>query len=90
MFSPWTDLAVTGATIDDPAIHDAILTRAYLAECAALYLAGRDARDPRASPPYGIPPELPPILVQVGGDEMRAGAHRDARRCGCCASMSSW
>ena len=49
----------------------------WVQECARLYLAGRDARDPLASPIQGDLRGLPPVLLQVGQDELLL---QDSRR----------
>jgi acetyl esterase/lipase len=77
VFSPWLDLAMTGASLADPDIHDPVFQPAILAGSAAVYLAGADPRDGRASPLYAVPQVLPPLLIQVGGDEILLD---DARR----------
>jgi len=69
-FSPWTDLALTGPSFDDPATHDPLFKPPVLAGAARAYLNGADPRDGRASPLYAIPADLPPLLVQVGTDEL--------------------
>ena len=67
--SPWTDLALTGASLETKAAVDPLIGRAYLAELAALYLAGADPRGPLVSPLYADLAGLPPMLVQVGSAE---------------------
>lgn len=67
--SPWTDLALTGASLEARAAVDPLIQRGYLAELAGLYLGGADPRDPLASPLYGDLAGLPPTLIQVGSDE---------------------
>jgi monoterpene epsilon-lactone hydrolase len=69
VFSPWTDLAFTGASMTDPAVTDPLITYDYLHECARNLLGGADAKDPMASPLFGDLPGLPPLLIQVGTDE---------------------
>lgn len=76
-FSPWTDLAMTGPSATDPAMRDPVFQLPMLRNAAKAYLGAHDARDPRASPFYGIPATLPPLLVQVGTDELLLD---DARR----------
>lgn len=76
-FSPWTDLALTGRSLNEPATRDPIFSRAALAQLADGYLAGADPRDPRASPLYGLPDRLPPLAIQVGSEELLLD---DARR----------
>ncbi|WP_213763725.1 alpha/beta hydrolase [Caballeronia sp. dw_19] len=77
VFSPWLDLAMTGASFTSPDIHDPIFEPEMLAGPAGTYLAGADPKDGRASPLYAVPEVLPPLLIQVGGDEILLD---DARR----------
>ena len=70
VFSPWTDLALTGASFNDPETQDPIFTPSMLADLAKSYLHGADPKDRRASPIYGIPDHLPPLAIQVGSDEL--------------------
>ncbi|MGV7034779.1 alpha/beta hydrolase [Methylobacterium symbioticum] len=67
--SPWTDLALTGPSLETKAAADPLIGRAYLAELAGLYCAGADPRDPRVSPLYADLAGLPPMLIQVGSAE---------------------
>ena len=62
-FSPWTDLAVTGASIEANARSCAMFTPKGIRAGATLYLAGADPRDPRASPLYANLSGLPPMLL---------------------------
>jgi epsilon-lactone hydrolase len=68
--SPWTDLALTGASLASNAAADPMLNVEHFPEIAALYLAGADPRTPYASPLYGDVAGLPPVLIQVGSDEV--------------------
>ncbi|MGU3362195.1 alpha/beta hydrolase [Methylobacterium sp. M6A4_1b] len=68
--TPWVDLALTGATLASKAAVDPLLSRAYLAELAAAYLAGSDPRAPLVSPIYGDLTGFPPMLIQVGSAEI--------------------
>ena len=68
--SPWTDLALTGASLALNAEADPMLTTKPLPELAQLYLAGLNPRSPYASPLYGDTSSLPPVLIQVGSDEI--------------------
>ncbi len=68
LFSPWVDLGDPDRGVE-PA-GEVMLSRAWTAECARLYLAGRDSGDPLASPINGDLRGLPPTLVQVGQDEL--------------------
>jgi acetyl esterase/lipase len=75
--SPWTDLALTGMTMETLADADPFLTKAALASAANQYLGRHDPRDPKASPLYGDLKGLPPIRMDVGEDEILLD---DARR----------
>jgi epsilon-lactone hydrolase len=68
--SPWTDLALTGDSIRNNADADLTLKLERAASFARHYLAGADPRHPYASALYGDPAGLPPILIQVGSDEI--------------------
>jgi epsilon-lactone hydrolase len=68
-FSPWTDLAFTGASMTDANVVDPLVDYEYLRECARSYLGAVNASDPLASPLYGELRGLPPLLIQVGTDE---------------------
>jgi monoterpene epsilon-lactone hydrolase len=68
--SPWTDLALTGASLKTNAAADPMLNVEDLPGLAKLYLGGADPRTPYASPLYGDPAGLPPVLIQVGSDEI--------------------
>lgn len=62
-FSPYSDLAVTGASVEANAKSCAMFTPRGIREAAAMYLSGADARDPRASPLYADLAGLPPMLL---------------------------
>ncbi len=68
--SPWTDLALTGASMTESAERDVSLRPERPATFARHYLAGADPLQPYASPLYGDVRGLPPILIQVGSDEI--------------------
>jgi acetyl esterase/lipase len=68
--SPWTDLALSGASMETRAAADPLLTKESLASTARLYLGGHDPRDPLVSPLYGDLAGLPPVRMHVGEDEI--------------------
>ena len=70
VFSPWTDLALTGESLRTRAAVDPLLSHEWLDEAAALYLEAHDRRDPRVSPLYADLTDLPAVLVHVGEDEV--------------------
>jgi monoterpene epsilon-lactone hydrolase len=69
VFSPWVDLAFTGASMKDAHVEDPLLSYEYLQAGARMYLGKVDSRDPLASPLFGNLSGLPPLLIQVGSDE---------------------
>ncbi|GJD63475.1 alpha/beta hydrolase [Methylobacterium frigidaeris] len=68
--SPWVDLTLAGGTLASKAALDPLLSRAYLAELVAAYLAGADPRSALVSPLDGDLAGLPPMLIQVGSAEV--------------------
>ena len=70
LLSPWTDLALTGGSIESKAADDPQLSRAALAAGARQYLGDGDRRDPRASPLYGATRVTPLVQVHVGTAEV--------------------
>ncbi|MGH9847011.1 MAG: alpha/beta hydrolase [Blastocatellia bacterium] len=68
--SPWADLTNTAESYTTRAAVDPILSRERLDEMAAAYLQGQDARLPLASPVFADLTGLPPLLIQVGTDEV--------------------
>ena len=68
--SPWTDLALTGASLSLNAKSDPMMNLAETRLFADCYLADADARNPYASPLYGNLAGLPPTLIHVGSDEI--------------------
>lgn len=86
VLSPWTDLTQGGWSYDTQAQKDPMIRRDRLELMARLYLDGAAPADPLASPRFADPEDLPPMLIQVGSDEVlladatelagRAGAAR--------------
>lgn len=76
-FSPWTDLAATGESVRLNGGRCARLRPDNIAAFARLYLGDTPARHPYASPLYADLSRLPPLLVQVGAQELLLD---DARR----------
>jgi acetyl esterase/lipase len=71
--SPWTDLTCSSDTYRTLAATDPRAVRDRLFAIGQMYLAGADARDPRASPAFGRFEGLPPTLILVGSDEAMLG-----------------
>lgn len=70
VMSPWTDLALTGASMKSRADADPIFTRSVFADLANAYVQGKDPVDPAISPLYATLAGLPPIHIEVGDDEL--------------------
>jgi monoterpene epsilon-lactone hydrolase len=70
LLSPWIDLAATGPSVTTRAEADPWLTDAMNHYHAELYAGGKDVRHPLISPLYADLHGLPPLLIQVGGDEI--------------------
>lgn len=68
--SPWVDLELAGYSLTANAAADPVLTRATLRAWAKNYLGGKDPRAPFASPLYADLHGLPPLLLQVGSEEI--------------------
>jgi monoterpene epsilon-lactone hydrolase len=92
--SPWVDLTCGGASYASKAASDPIVARQGVAEMARDYLGGADARTPLASPLFADLAGLPPLLVQVGSEEVllddAVGLAERARAAGVPAALEIW
>jgi monoterpene epsilon-lactone hydrolase len=70
VFSPITDLALTGETYDTRAEADLYFTKSQAGGLVWSYLGATDPKNPLASPLYAELTGLPPIRVHVGDDEV--------------------
>jgi acetyl esterase/lipase len=70
VMSPWTDLTMSGHSIQGKAEEELYLTHDMLLACANMYLHDADATDPRASVMNGSMHELPPLQIHVGTSEI--------------------
>src|ERR1700759_1763012 len=71
VFSPGLDATRSGASMTTKEGVDPLFTRADLDRLTPLYLAGQDPRQPLISPAvYADLASLPPLLVQVGSNEI--------------------
>ncbi|EGD45155.1 acetyl-hydrolase [Nocardioidaceae bacterium Broad-1] len=70
LFSPWTDLTLSGATIETKLDADPLFDRAALEWFARRYLGSADPTDPLISPVFADLAGLPPLLIQVGSHEV--------------------
>ncbi|MDO9460834.1 MAG: alpha/beta hydrolase [Alphaproteobacteria bacterium] len=69
MLSPWTDLTGDSQTMVSRAEKDPMVQKPGLMAMGALYLNGKDAKTPLASPLFADLRALPPMLIQVGDHE---------------------
>ena len=68
--SPWTDLALTGESLVSKAEADPMITIDGITRVRDAYVGQADLRAPLASPIYAELSGLPPILIQVGENEV--------------------
>lgn len=94
LFSPWTDLAATGASARENEETDALFTRRLLLLGARAVLGRASAKNPLASPLYADLSGLPPLIVHAGMDEaLRDDSTRlveRARAAGVAAEIELW
>ncbi|MCA9790170.1 MAG: alpha/beta hydrolase [Candidatus Eremiobacteraeota bacterium] len=69
-FSPWTDLAATGRSLDTNDAHCAMFYGADIATSARLYAGQASPEHPLISPLYADLGGLPPMLVHVSDSEV--------------------
>jgi acetyl esterase/lipase len=69
LFSPLTDLTVSGASARSNSRRCAMFNEAILQKVAGHYLGDLDPRQPLASPLFATLQRLPPLLIHVGADE---------------------
>jgi epsilon-lactone hydrolase len=70
VFSPVTDLALTGESYQTRARADWLFTKSQVTGLVRSYLGAADPRSPQASPLYADLSGLPPVRVHVGDDEL--------------------
>lgn len=70
LLSPWTDLTMSGDSIKSKTQKDFILDADHLSRMAKLYAGEADLRHPHISPLFADLRGLPPLLIQVGTDEI--------------------
>jgi acetyl esterase/lipase len=94
LFSPWTDLAGTGASLQSNSERDAMFAGEGMDRAVAPYLAGQDPRHPLASPLYAELGRLPPLLIHVGTYEVllddSARLADRARAAGTAVTLRTW
>lgn len=68
--SPWADMTASGASFAERAAVDPLVTMEGLERWRQCYIGDGDRRQPLASPAHADLKGLPPLLIQVGGDEI--------------------
>lgn len=69
-YSPWTDLAVTGASLEENSERCAMFAGETIRRAARFYVGDADPRAPYLSPLYGNFAGLPPLLMHASTDEV--------------------
>ena len=77
VFSPWTDLSMSGRSLAKNARRDPFLPPSRMGDLVALILGGGDAQDPRISPLFASFPNCPPVMIHHSQSEILAD---DSRR----------
>ena len=75
--SPWVDMTMSNASIQEVADRDPMLSQAVLTLFRDAYLADGDPKAPTASPLFADLAGLPPLLVQAGRAEVLIGEIED-------------
>lgn len=92
--SPWADLTHTGRSHVTNAEAESILTTDVLKEWSLAYTAENNLNNSLVSPIYADFHNFPPLLIQVGGDEILLDDARTlvdkARRDGVNVSLKVW
>jgi acetyl esterase/lipase len=94
LFSPWTDLAASGASIVANNKSDPMFEGGRIAELARIYLGETPAENPLASPLYGDLRGLPPLFIQASDSEVllddSARLAEKAEKAGVSVSFRTW
>lgn len=70
LLSPFTDLTLSGESHPSRKQRDPMLRASWLTACARHYAGNRPLNDPLLSPVFGDLSGLPPMLIQVGTEEI--------------------
>jgi epsilon-lactone hydrolase len=68
--SPWTDMTITGDSVVSKAEADPMINAEGITRVRDAYVGTADPRSPLASPIYSDLSGLPPLLIQVGENEV--------------------
>ena len=70
LFSPWTDLTLSGNSIIENAAVDPVLTESGLKADARAYAGDYPLEEPHISPLFCDLKNFPPLLIQAGSEEI--------------------
>ncbi len=94
LFSPWTDLSVSGASARENEERDALFTRRMLKVAARRYLGASSPKTPLASPLFADLAGLSPLLIHVSDAELLLDDARrlaaQARAAGVAVELEIW
>jgi epsilon-lactone hydrolase len=68
--SPWADLTRSGASYRENESREPMVRRKILADCVTHYAGKQDTSNPSISPLLGKFNKMPPMLIQVGTEEV--------------------
>jgi acetyl esterase/lipase len=92
--SPWVDLTCSADSYKRKSGTDPIVIHEDILWMASLYLGGEDPKTPLISPVFADLKGLPPLLIQVGSEEMllddSIGLDRRAREAGVDSTLEVW
>jgi len=92
--SPWVDLTNSAASYATKAAVDPIVTLDSIALLTQAYIGTGDPKQPLVSPLYADLRNLPPLLIQVGSDEVllddALGLAERARKAGVDVTIREW
>ncbi|HBQ36195.1 MAG TPA: alpha/beta hydrolase [Rhodobacteraceae bacterium] len=69
-FSPWTDLSLTGKSLEENANLDVLLPAERIEELRDMYLGNADPKDVNVSPLFAKYPDCPPVFLQASATEI--------------------
>jgi len=92
--SPWVDLSCSAQSYITKANTDPIVRQEEVLRYAAMYLGDKSPRTPLASPIFADLKGLPPLLIQVGSEEVlledSIGLDRRAKEAGIDSTIEVW
>ena len=92
--SPWVDLSFSGDSMQTNAKADSILCKQSLSWLGGQYLGDIAENDPQVSPLFADLNGLPPLLIQVGSDEVllddAVRLNKFAKKAGVDSTLEVW